>query len=135
MTDTKTLAAFIATNKIKARAAWTDRNPHMEGSDRMDNWKVQLRMGAKRLSVYFSMGMGHGGAEPGADDVLNCLASDAAGIENASSFEDWCDEYGYDTDSRKHLRTFKVCERQAEKLKAFLGDDLYRELLWETERL
>jgi len=35
--------------------------------------------------------------------------------------EDWCAEYGYDTDSRKAERTFRAVERQTKALKRMLG--------------
>ena len=71
---------------------------------------------------------------PELEDLLDCLASDASGIENSPDFEDWCGEYGYDTDSRKAEKIFKTVEHQARRLKQFLGDDLYEALLWNTER-
>ena len=136
MTATKTvpLRLFIARLGVTATAEMVDRNPHMDGSDQMDNYRVLLRHGRKQMTVYFSMGLALG-REPSAEDVLDCLASDASGVDNASSFEDWCGEYGYDTDSRKAERIFKVCERQAAKLRNFLGQDDYEALLWHTERL
>jgi hypothetical protein len=67
-------------------------------------------------------------------EVLDCLASDACSTDNASSFEDWCRDIGYDTDSWRAHRTFKIIEAQAAKLKRFLGDDLYEALLYNTER-
>jgi len=73
---------------------------------------------------------------PTAADVLNCLASDAAGVENARSFEDWCADYGYDTDSRKAEKTFRVCEQQRDSLKGFIGGpDAFEGLLFRMERL
>jgi hypothetical protein len=146
-TDTVTIGQFVADNGIALKAARTDRNPNM-GAD-MDHWKVTLTRpeenvivdgalsmtGRKlRMTVTFSKGRGHNGAEPTANEVLDCLASDAAGVESAGSFEDWCSEYGYDTDSRKAHKTFKACEHEATRLKNFLGDDLYDQLLWHTER-
>jgi hypothetical protein len=67
------------------------------------------------------MGSGHKGKQPTVADVLDCLASDSAGVENADSFEGWCSEYGYDTDSRKALATYKQCEKQADRLKSLVG--------------
>jgi hypothetical protein len=98
------------------------------------HWKCRLRRGDKRFTVYFSMGPAHS-REPEVADVLDCLASDASGIENAKTFEDWAGEYGYDTDSRRAERTYRICVKQAEKLKQFLGDDLFDQLVWNTERL
>ena len=64
-------------------------------------------------------------------------ASDSSSIENnlLTGFEGWASDLGYDPDSRKAEKIFKVCEKQAERLKKFLGDELYKILLWETEGL
>lgn len=140
-TDTVTIAQFVKDNRISMTAEWADRNPHMDDSANMDHWKVTLRRGEsgkskKRyaMTTYFSQGYGHNGKEPKVTSVLDCLASDSSSIENARSFEDWANDFGYDTDSRKAEKTFKTCEHQAKRLKNFLGDDLYEQLLWHTER-
>jgi hypothetical protein len=86
-------------------------------------------------SLVFSKGSGHNGEAPTVAEVLDCLASDAAGIENARDFEDWCSEYGYDTDSRKNARAYRACKRQAIALNRIMGNDgLYERLLFHTER-
>jgi hypothetical protein len=134
-TDPITLAKFLATNRITATVERADSNPSMDDNLRqMDHWKVTLKFSRRRMTVPFSMGSGHNGAAPELASVLDCLASDSAGYVNARSFEDWCSEYGYDTDSRKAERTFNACKRQAERLREFLGDALYEQLLWNTER-
>ena len=129
-----TMADFVARHNIKIACEWADRNPHMPDWNDANHYKCKLTMGRKQMTVYFSQGYGvtH---EPEAADVLNCLADDSAGVSNARSFEEWADEYGYDTDSRKAEKTYNVCVKQAARLLSFLGDDLYNELLWETERL
>ena len=86
------------------------------------------------MTIYFSQGPAIA-REPSAADVLDCLASDAAGYESAGSFEDWASEYGYDTDSRKAERTYKAVEKQAADLARILPVDAYNDLLWHTERL
>lgn len=133
-----TLAEFIERMAIRMTCEEWPTNPNMEGADQMDNWRCVLRHrnhGRKAMTVYFSMGVGLNGREPSAAEVLSSLASDAAGIQNARSFEDWCGEYGYDTDSRKAERIFKVCEREADKLRRFLGSSAaYETLLFGTER-
>jgi hypothetical protein len=134
MTETK-LADFVKSNKIRFRCEWAENNPHMDDSANMDNWKCQLRCNGRTMTVYFSKGIGHHGAEPTAEELLDCLASDASSVENTNGFEDWAVDLGYDTDSRKAHRTYKTIERQASKLKALLGDDAYDQLLWHTERL
>ena len=132
VTDTVTIAQFVAANRITMTAMWTDRNPNMDDAEYMDHWKVVIRRPGHTLTTYFSMGYGHSGKAPKAKDVLDCLASDASGTEN--SFEDWCSEYGYESDSRKAERIYKACEHSAKRLKAFLGEELYQQLLWHCER-
>jgi hypothetical protein len=132
-TVTVTIDQFIRANRISMTAERWHENPSMLDSANMDHWKCALRSGNKRMTVYFSMGYGHNGKAPKVADVLDCLSSDASGIENARSFEDWCSEYGYDTDSRKAEKTFKTCEHQAKRLSNFLGSDAFQTLLWHTE--
>jgi hypothetical protein len=136
-TDTReTLQQFIDRIGIRMTASQTDRNPHMEGADNMDHWRCNLRCNGRRIAITFSMGAGHNGREPQLAEVLDCIASDASGVENARSFDDWCSEYGYDTDSRKAERIYATCTRQTASLKRLLGDDAaYEALLWNTERL
>lgn len=55
------------------------------------------------------------------DAVLDALVSDAASYLDARSFEDWCAEFGYDTDSRTAERTYFACGEIAKKLTAFVG--------------
>ena len=55
--------------------------------------------------------------------AVYCFLSDALAAEN--SFEDFCSEFGYDTDSRKAEKSYKACEKSAEKaLRIF--SDLYQ---------
>ena len=44
---------------------------------------------------------------PTAGSVLYSLLLDASGADE--NFYDWCDNYGYDTDSRKALATYEAC--------------------------
>lgn len=50
-------------------------------------------------------------------DIMNafrCFVDDCLG--GSESFEDFCSEFGYDTDSRKAYNTWKECRRSKEKL-------------------
>ena len=125
---------LLKKNKISISVEWADENKNAPDWKNANHYKVTLKRSGRQLTTYFSQGYGISG-EPTTESVLDALASDSSGVENARSFEDWADEYGYDTDSRKDEKLFKVCERQADKLKRFLGDELYEDLLWNTERL
>jgi len=130
----KDLKEFIEENKIKMCCEMVDENPHMQDQDwKANHYKVTLKHQGRQFTMYYSMGLGLKG-EPKIDDVLDCCAMDSAGIENARSFEDWANEYGYDPDSRKAEKTYNTCEKQANKLKNLLDYELYEQLLWEVER-
>lgn len=77
----------------------------------------------RKVTFPFHTGSAHT-TEPTAADVMECLLSDAATLTDITSFEDWANELGYDTDSRKAERAYKAVVRQGERLAYLLGDDL-----------
>ncbi len=140
-TEPQTIAAFVAKHGI----THTTKSAVKTLADMEDKWKsragrftVTLKLGKKRMAVTYYTG---NRTEPELTNVLDCLASDSAGWENAGTFEEWADEYGVDTSDdgklgayREAQKTFKAVERAAGRLSTFLGEDVYRELLWETGR-
>ena len=137
-TNTITLEQFIAEQQLEMSVLPVKRNPHMSGDQLPRNFECTITMIGRGyhepMTVYFSQGSAHK-KSPTLADVLACLASDASGVDNARSFEDWASEYGYDTDSRKAEKTYNICVQQAQELKALLGQDVYDQLLYGTERL
>lgn len=65
---------------------------------------------------------------PKARDVLYSLASDASLARE--SFEDFCLDLGYDTDSRKVLELYLECQESGHKLRK-MGYSIDRILSWE----
>lgn len=62
--------------------------------------------------------------KPHLADLLYCLISDAnCGIE---TFDDFCSNYGYDTDSRKALEIYLQCQETNNKLRKVLSGDVLR---------
>jgi hypothetical protein len=96
------LTRFLQTHRVTASAERVSENPNIMTDFDGQHWKVTLRANGRtrQLTTYFSQGWAHTQA-PTAGDVLDCLAMDAASVENARSFEDWASELGYDADSRK----------------------------------
>lgn len=105
-----------------------------EWNDSAYHWKVTVKRGRKKFHVYWSAGSAVPD-EPTAEEVLDNLASDASSLENAPTFVEWAQEYGYDPDSRRVERMHKGVEEISRKLKNLLGDELYKRLLWDIERL
>ena len=59
-------------------------------------------------------------------DAFDCFISD--GMAAIGSFEDFCMDFGYDTDSRRAYGIYQACRRSREKLERITGlegDELY----------
>lgn len=126
---------------LTARVDQVDANPWMTAETPEDerwakeasHWKLMLKLRGKRLPTYFSQGAAHT-EPPEIQDLLQSLALDAAGVENNPTFEEWAREYGYDEDSRKAEKSYNLTRKIAASLRKFLGDEFYRELLWDMEK-
>lgn len=59
--------------------------------------------------------------EPKAADVLHSLMLDADTGRYCETFEDFCAEFGYDTDSRRAEQVYNACVASVEKVDAFLA--------------
>jgi len=100
----------------------TNRNPHMEDSKTpMDHWRCILTYQGRRMTVIYSMGLGHHGKAPQVEEVLDCLFADAsAGMYD---FEPFCADMGYSPDSRTAERIHKACKSTDIRLHKLLGAD------------
>lgn len=84
------------------------------------SWSVTLTHKGESLVTDF-----FGGAlvmDPMTAGVLHCLISDTTSVDNARSFEEWANNFGYDTDSRKAEAIFRSCGEMAVEVHEFLGD-------------
>ena len=145
-TQTKTLADFITDNGITMQVQRVPMRPDAEPKDwpGASHWIVTLRKGGHGtgkgpetgcMSFFYSMGSAHNGA-PSNESVLDSIASDASSVESARSFEDWCGDLGYDTDSRKAERIHDACRKIRDELRDMLDDaEAFEELLYNVERL
>ena len=67
------------------------------------------------------------GTAPTAYDILACLTK-----YDPYTFEDFCSEYGYDTDSRRAKKTYKAVQKEYNSLAAMYSD-LEMELMAEIQ--
>ena len=78
------------------------------------------------VRVPFHMGSAHKG-EPDLVTVLECLASDAGGVESVGSFEDWAEEMGLEDMSSRNWKewrkTYEQAKQQTTALRKMLGRD------------
>lgn len=82
------------------------------------HYSVTLKFQDRQLTTDFHMGSAHT-SEPTSEAVLECLLSDASAGEQ--TFEDFCADFGMDTDSRKAEAMWKACASMAKRLPKFLG--------------
>ncbi len=88
---------------------------------RCRSWRVTVRYHGRRLTTDFHQGMALE-REPTAADVVSSLCSDAHTVDG-QSFEDFCSDFGYDTDSRKAESIYKACRKMAPKVRRLLRED------------
>lgn len=113
---------------------------HYAGLSKRDNWecdgwRITFKRGAqsfyKEINTDFFTGLGlrkKAGSgylktmlpkAPSAASVLHSLLSDASAIE--TSFDYWCSDYGYDSDSLKALNTYQACCEVGKKVNSFFS--------------
>lgn len=59
-------------------------------------------------------------------DVLHSLILDSSAADQ--SFDLWCGEFGYDSDSRKALTTYEACQKNADKLRRLFARETLESL-------
>jgi hypothetical protein len=96
----------------------------------LDEWQqdsskytVTVKYDRKQMTIPFFMGsaLNH---EPTADDVMPCLLMDYSLVNNTNGFEDFCDELGYDSDSRKAEKSYKDTQKIAKSVERVFGEDI-----------
>ena len=145
MTETETtqitIQEFIEKHELTMTVKATNTNPYMEQDPKhpMDNWRCTLAgRDGRTMGIFFSTGRGLrkqsrycSGSVPtkaavDLPSVLGCLRSDSDALDYC--FEEWADNLGSDSDSRKAHRTYEVCREQAFKLRDFLDWKAFQEL-------
>lgn len=85
------------------------------------HWFVTLARGDESVSLRYHMGAAHTGL-PQREDVVASMLMDWRSIEETSDFEEWAEECGYDTDSRKAEAIYETCRAQSEDFEQLFRD-------------
>lgn len=101
------------------------------------HWSVSLSYGGRTMRVDYYMGAAHVTKErrpfknayvipgkpipPDSGSVLSSLLLDASACEQ--TFDDWCADLGYNSDSRKDLALYLECQESGKRLRTLLGAD------------
>ena len=125
----KDVNAILLENNIQYTAVYTGYGE--DNGWKYDNWMVSFN----GQSFEYHTGIGHRtknkfGTEyavmPSAASVLYCLMSDANLATD--TFEDFCSDLGYDTDSRKALDCYLKCQENGTKLHKAIKADVWQRL-------
>lgn len=93
-------------------------------ADGSNGWDCTVRRQRRAFRVTMWMGPALKG-EPSIADVLECVLDDAAGVEQAQSFEEWAREFGFSNDEPDRGReVYDACVRQTAALRVWLRDEL-----------
>lgn len=95
----------------------------------------------KTFEIVFSQGAGiktkqGNPIRPTLRDIIGCVLLDAiAFMEPLVSYEEWAQDYGYDTDSRKGEACFQACKQQTKDFADLVGFAKLKELLaqWDNQ--
>ena len=124
---------FLTDNNLNFRAtlASTQTCPPWDDDKHVHGYKYRITISRKgesgRLAFDFwnSFSDSQNGKDPTAYDALSCIRSDAYTPEDFSEF---CSEYGYDEDSRKAHKIFKLADKFGRRIRAFFSDEEIEQL-------
>lgn len=117
---------FLTSNGLRFRATRTEANAcplwddpkhlHLHGNEYQITISRPGQSGRLTFRFWNSLKDKQKGTAPDAYSVLSCISSEA---HAPGTFAEFCDEYGYDQDSRKAEKTFKACDKLARRIRAF----------------
>lgn len=90
--------------------------------------RVLIKRGNREMTTYYSRGPAHKSENPDNADVFNSLLMDTSDIDIGYEFDEWAENLGFDPDSRKAERIFKLCQETLLHLKTLFSDSELDEL-------
>lgn len=133
---------FLASLSVRVDVSQAGENINRDGWT-CDGWRVTFWRGKTRESFDYFTGTGHRvnpykkghflysthkarPVLPHVAGVLACLLADSE-VSNLS-FSDWCDAFGFDSDSIKAFNTYRQCEESAKKFISLFGRENVQKL-------
>jgi len=80
-------------------------------------WKCKLTRNKRNYTFEFGQSIAAGEEQPNMYDILVCLQKNDVG-----TLEDFCDEFGYDTDSIQANKTYKAVCKEFKAVENIFGD-------------
>lgn len=86
-----------------------------------DIYRITLKRNGEKYSFKFGQSINnsnYGNNPPSAYDVLACLTK-----YDPESFHNFCDEFGYDEDSKKAEKIYKAVQKEYDNIISMFGED------------
>ena len=104
---------------LEFKAEFLENGLHFQGDKgTRDIYNITLKRGQRKYTFKFGQSIAKGSNEPTLYDVLARLQKYEVG-----TFEDFCDEFGYDNDSRNALKTYKAVVKEYDKMCSLFNSD------------
>jgi len=119
---------FLTKNNITFKAKFLKNDYHFsEDKETRDIFNITFSREGKKFSFRFGQSLNdsdyNGGNPPTPYDVLACIQKYEVG-----NFQNFCGDFGYDTDSRKAEKIYKAVCKEWEKVNTFFSESELIEL-------
>lgn len=122
----QTAIDFLNKHGIKFSSKFIKYGRHFDDDKESRNiYRLTLSRDKNRISFRFGQSLAEteNDTEPTAYALLTCLTKYEPG-----SFNDFCSEYGYDSDSRKAYKTYKEVCKEWQKVESFFTSEELEEI-------
>ena len=104
---------------LEFKAEFLENGLHFQGDkDKRDIYNITLKRGQRKYTFKFGQSIAKGSNEPTLYDVLACLQKYEVG-----TFENFCDEFGYDLDSSSAKKTYKAVSKEYDKMCSLFNNE------------
>lgn len=109
---------FAAKHSVKMKINEVNYGKHFtDDKEERYIFNITLSRKGKRYTFNFGQSIAAGDKEPTMYDILTCLEK-----YESRDFQDFCSNYGYDTDSIKAFNTYKAVDREYKAVVRLFGD-------------
>jgi len=136
----KTISEFIEENELSMEFLPVKERPdQFVWSPDAHHYFIVIRNKAgKELHTYYSTGsavpvFSSYKSRRKFEDIMDSLSLDCSSASD--TFEDFCNEFGYETDSRKAYETWQACVKIKKDMERLVGPEALEELINDVERL
>jgi hypothetical protein len=112
---------FLSTTgtKITTKYSHYGTMPYWNDNQNRHIFKVTITRNKKRFTVKFGQSLYEGSNEPSYYSILACLVKYDVG-----TFENFCNEFGYNIDSRQAKKLYKALKKEWENVERLFSDVL-----------